>query len=339
MIYGFVLSDIRALLARGAQIHVALSLLFTCKHTYLETYMLPIQLNAHHRAAGMAFWQFALVSRLNISLTQDQLEGSFRYGSFQDWVSEWRPAERTRGAVVVPDFETRTPDPMATMRSYGFLTLTSENVNFFYTDVHTDHGSEVIYATYCFMHPHRPPIGWRRALAAKTNSITHLSIEIPNDGWDGEKTGADSESLQLALDPAFSWTTGRHLRGELMRRAAASRRKGTFRAFKDHSQWPELQHPWGKEVARFPSLKSLELRLEADLGCTDPKGQINVVANCAKTWKFALNSRRVELIWDGTIEDASYYRDDVIYPPQQNRPPRFRGRGFVETRIIRYKRK
>jgi hypothetical protein len=100
-----------------------------------------------------------------------------------------------------------------------------------------------------------------------------------------------------------------------------------------------FEDTWGSQVARFPDLKVLELVLEM---FGDKKSQLELVVECAKTWRFPLddaagNASSYELVWNGKVEEANWKMEDIV-----------RGIGRegwdtsntdVEVRIIRFTRR
>lgn len=102
---------------------------------------------------------------------------------------------------------------------------------------------------------------------------------------------------QLALDPARGPETRPLLSDMLV--LAAERRDG------QHPRYEE--GTWGAAIGALPDLRTFELVLETFL---QKKRQLEVVVECAKTWRFPLADTRCELVCDGKIEALSWSNDD-----------------------------
>jgi hypothetical protein len=75
---------------------------------------------------------------------------------------------------------------------------------------------------------------------------------------------------------------------------AAQRRAG---------QHPVYDRSWGAAIGNLPDLKTFELILETFL---EKKRQLELVVDCAKTWKFPLKDTQYEMVCDGKVEDLRW---------------------------------
>lgn len=66
---------------------------------------------------------------------------------------------------------------------------------------------------------------------------------------------------------------------------------------------PVYDGSWGTAIGNLPDLKTFELVLETFL---EKKTQLEVVVDCAKTWKFPLKDLQYELVCDGKVEDLKW---------------------------------
>lgn len=112
--------------------------------------------------------------------------------------------------------------------------------------------------------------------------------------WTDDPETTDNEE-KLALDPACGRTTRPFVTDML--RLAEQRRNG------QHPQYAEGTHEgdwtWGAAISMLSDLKTFELVLET---FSEKRKQLEVVVDCAKTWKFPLNGTQYELICDGKVE-------------------------------------
>ena len=88
------------------QSDIAFNLLLTCKAVYLETYSLPLHINAlaitglrsQVKENRFYSWQLAQIARLDIRLPQMSLEN----GALRNALKEWKAPERNQGCYIVP---------------------------------------------------------------------------------------------------------------------------------------------------------------------------------------------------------------------------------------------
>lgn len=68
-------------------------------------------------------------------------------------------------------------------------------------------------------------------------------------------------------------------------------------------QHPECAGTWGAVIGSLPDLRTFELILETFL---EKKRQLEVVVECAKTWKFPIKDTNYELACDGEVEELRW---------------------------------
>ncbi|KAH6638798.1 hypothetical protein C7974DRAFT_387320 [Boeremia exigua] len=281
-----------------ARSDVACALLQTCKAVYLEAYRLPMQLNGYqsYRIYGrprpnlgrIAPWQYALIQRLDSSLQQVSLEGvDLEYA-----LADWKPAIRHAGAYVAPRFyndrrRDYRPENVTQAHVFGLVEC-SKDTNPCMQDgdrVTLSQGWNEPSGTY--------PDDYPRTFTARAmiaRSITHLTIRLSRTDWWTwtEDPSTTDQDKQLALDPACGGADRPSVADMLA--LAASRRSG---------QHPAYTSTWGSVIGTLPGLKTLELVLET---FAVKKHQLDVVVECAQTWKFPLHGTRCELAHDGRVE-------------------------------------
>ncbi|KAK3201765.1 hypothetical protein GRF29_164g597818 [Pseudopithomyces chartarum] len=140
-----------------------------------------------------------------------------------------------------------------------------------------------------------------RAMVARP--LTRLTIRMSRVDWwtwtdDPETT--DNEE-KLALDPACGRTT-RPLVTDMLR-LAEQRRNGQHPQYAEGTR--ESDWTWGAAISMLSDLKTFELVLET---FSEKRKQLEVVVDCAKTWKFPLNDTQHELSYDGKVEVLTWSR-------------------------------
>ncbi|KAF2450674.1 hypothetical protein P171DRAFT_468924 [Karstenula rhodostoma CBS 690.94] len=291
-----------------ARIDIACTLLQTCRAVYLEAYRLPLLLNgyiSYHESGPsrpdltrLAPWQYALIQRVDCSLQQVGLES----GGFQAELDKWYPALRHSGAYVAPHFYSynrRWKRTEGVLPSHCFgLTTFGEDVDGWCPE----DGDKVTLPNACQSRDYDPEIGHyylqtqdnfiARAMVARP--LIHLTIRLPHTDWWTwtDKPNSNSGEEQLALDPACGLMERPFLADMLS--LATQRRAG---------QHPAYDGSWGTAIGNLPDLKALELILETFL---EKKSQLEVVVDCAKTWKFPLTDTPYELVCDGKVEELKW---------------------------------
>lgn len=346
------------------QISLPLALLQTCKKVYLEAYKLPFMINPftiYHLGERFTFenivctpqlprlapWQFALMSKVDISLSQLELE-SFREESFLVvFLQNWRAAERIHGAVIAPRYYQNHLNRATFNLIASYSILDGVPVGTTQTDRYTpgnvkkcfafgllpkaghSDGDQIPLATHSLRYPHlshlfpQRPVA-RRAMAARP--LTHLTLRLSRSDW--VPLADNAQNQKLALDPgllATPFTIDRT--AERMVQFAAVRRKGKWPRYRDpYGQEENLDgserryhmYTWGDVICRVRSLQVLEFVWET---FASREKQLDVVVDCAKTWRFPLWGTDSELVWDGAVEEGMR-KEDV----------------FVVVRIVRFVR-
>ncbi|KAI9656669.1 MAG: hypothetical protein M1831_004579 [Alyxoria varia] len=236
---------------------IAVGLLLTCRAIYLETYKLPIRLNALTDLNGdkgstppgysvmgltilnrLAPWQFANLSALDLTMQQNALENEY-LGALSNWL------KKTEEQLV--DKPDRAPD-------------------------------EVL-----FFGPSTTDMMMNRTSVGAPSYITHLTIRLGRtDWWNWSHDPLLSSNFHhLALDPAFPNHRLMQNRptASAMAEASEKRRQGLFEGHID----PET---WGYQISMLKNVKEFKLILE-----TFPakKAQIDKVVECAKSWRFDMH--------------------------------------------------
>jgi hypothetical protein len=137
-----------------------------------------------------------------------------------------------------------------------------------------------------------------RAMVARP--LTRLTLRLARmDWWTwGDSPDAPFATQRLRLDPSTGHPdTFANASQPTMHELAEQRRAGKY---------PPYGRNWGAIVCSLPDLKIFELVLET---WEVKKQQLDVVVECARTWKFPLAATRAELIWDKT-ETANWKRDE-----------------------------
>jgi hypothetical protein len=88
-----------------------------------------------------------------------------------------------------------------------------------------------------------------------------------------------------------------------MLRLAEQRRNGQHPQYAEGTR--ESDWTWGAAISMLSDLKTFELVLET---FSEKRKQLEVVVDCAKTWKFPLNDTQHELSYDGKVEVLTWSR-------------------------------
>ena len=284
---------------------IAFGLLRSCKMIYLETYRLPLQLNYYtvYDFQGpfrpdfkvLAPWQAALIQRLDISLQQVALER----GELRNWLTHWHAKKRQDGAYIAPFFKGILNKTTGYhLQPFPFDTLSAT------AEVDPADGDEVTLPI---------PRGTRNIFYDKTMDatsfsaramlacrLTHLTLRLCHEDWwtwSHNPAETSSDRVGLSLDPAVGLVDGSKwytCTPDLMEQLAQKRRAG------DDVQG---HGTWGVIVGRLPGLRELTLVLETFQAKQD---QLERVVECAQTWQFPIEDTPFTLVWDGSVEDASW---------------------------------
>ncbi|KAI0181253.1 hypothetical protein GGR52DRAFT_567488 [Hypoxylon sp. FL1284] len=277
---------------QAAPLRIDLDLLLTCRAAYVETFLLPFQLNSllvhdgdwddlPHKVALLCLpnnllrcsqlkpWQLAQISSVEMTVQQYALEG----GSV-DRVSRLVGAQpRHKG--------------------------------------HESRGHTL--QNYASFVPPRPDETQNLFVGRK---ITNLTIRMSRTDWwswsSSPDEGEESASERLRLEPMVN-TTSYHF-VHAMTQGYEARKEGREPEFGLDDF--EKQGRWGSLLSEYwPDLKTFNLVLET-FACK--KDQLDYVVKCAKLWTFPLEDG-YHLVWDGKEESlrwrgASYYGYEVREP-------------------------
>lgn len=327
---------------------IGFNLLRTCRAIYLETYTLPLSLNPYHVYFGVRRnlheksllpWQLAQIQNLKFSVRQCDIEaGNGSFGVIVAGVSRWSPRTRHRGVYIGPHWY---KDP----RSHRILPFAGPSVSSnglegrqLLADVLSNTTDPL---------PELPPIP-PALRVVRARPFTRLTLVLsPTDWWTWEELPANLSPLsQLALDPAVGNGGSHHDERptvDIMRQLASERLAGSFTDSQPLNETDRRDHSrgWGRHVANFPDLMSLELILETFA----PKvAQLENVVNCAKSWEFPIFDTKRKLVWDGKVETGRYVHEpeewNQVRNPRRHRPrlprPWYADCHDVEVRIITF---
>lgn len=285
---------------------VASNLLLTCRAIYLETFLLPIQLNPLRLTKFyewtcfaprmMLPWQFANIQALDISLQQVTLEGDGLH-TFLFALYGWKPEIRHKGALVAPYFEPGMPE-RTRIDSCGFE-LVPENTKADKVCIRDAFEGLSMHASFV------PPTSAMRITRARP--LIHLTLRIPSTSWwTWTEDPASTNALQhhLGLDPSLgdgSAELTKRPTSVRMYELATQRRAGQHPV--PNPPWSHCTPGWAYIISKLPDLKRLELVLETFV---EKKAQLNKVVECAKTWRFPTAGTQCELVWDGRVEESRW---------------------------------
>ncbi|KAF2864877.1 hypothetical protein BDV95DRAFT_600257 [Massariosphaeria phaeospora] len=296
---------------------IAMCLLQTCRAVYLEAYKLPLLLNplivyafdgdmSYSRSrpdiTRLAPWQIALIQRLDISLRQIRLET----GELARYLEAWGGTGglRHQGAYVAPRYyhhaHRRGPGRLLGMFDFRPMPVeTTEDIG---------DGAEVTLDN--------APFDDKNGFVSKTTIVramvarplTHLTVRLSRtDWWHWASDPNPTDPLhQISLDPALGCRADdlEYPTPPRMLQAAAQRRAGQFPNPCLLSPAPtRYQNTWGAAIAKQSQLRTLEFVLEM---FEEKKGQLEVVVECAKSWRFAMDGVAWELVWDGQVEEKRW---------------------------------
>lgn len=197
------------------------------------------------------------------------------------------------------------------------------------------------------------------ARAMRARPITHLTLRLGRRDWWTWADFPDStdSTTHLGLDPAFgdggSGDNERPVHDRMMH-LARERLAGRFPNpyYKDPPPH-KYEGTWGEAVSKLPDLQVLELVLETFV---EKKQQLDVVAECARTWRFPIEGYpEAELVFDGVEQkkwtsdigfEQDAMREDSRYQIRSHWGPQGwtwagsvkLGEPNVEVRVIRFKR-
>lgn len=296
----------RKLLPYGA----SLALLQTCKQIYLETYKLPFLLNGfvhvadkllNHQQDGLRRpvlknlqpWQFALIQKLDLSLTQDEMRTDCR--GLEDFLRRWRAKDRHEGTFIAP----RYYQPIFVQdKPCPYLEEGYDTFGFGYvTDVPKEELKDGTLVTLRSQDPSAVGGLASPAPAMVARPLTHLTLRLSRVDWVGwfrpPQIASQTRELRLSGPVGFPFEDTRSA-AERMYPARAGER-------------------WAKAICTFPDLEVLCFVLEV---FGHKKDQLDyLVQREATEWRFELEGTEEELVWDGKVEDASYGSDILGIEP------------------------
>lgn len=331
---------------------IANALLSTCRRIYLETWNLPLKLNPYielHQITGSPTfsiggsalfpWQLALIQRLDLDVEQENLE-RYKGRFFKQGV--WCAKVFHRNAFIFPwvyqagnGATTRlNADGQLLANAYKKFSFASPEVEL------AEAGSQEAITFEGLLeagglrqsqlsdHQGSPPVTAARVL--RSQPITHLTIRLAYNAWTTYRSHPESvyRGEKLYLDPVLDGSkprTGQFMIDSMLE-LAAQRQAGNH---------PEIgdEHGWAFVVGSYnPDLKYFELVLETK---RDKEDQLDLVVDCAKTWRFPIAQSRNTLVWDGRVECHSWSKTFK----KEERYIEGAHIGHFEVRIVRYIRK
>ncbi|KAI0478148.1 hypothetical protein F4859DRAFT_48606 [Xylaria cf. heliscus] len=291
---------------QAAPLRIAVSLLLTCRAVYLETFLVPFQVNPMVVFDGhpdvvppdsplqctpsnlrlcrkLRPWQFANITSVDMSVQQFMLEGgSIERVSRLSGNKGRHEGHEARGFTLAgyasfgPPKEARTPT----------------------CDISLRPGAAETRATLI-----------RSIFMGKR--VTHLTLRMSRMDWwawtSSPQAGTNDLHETLRLEPMIN-VTDRRETSTAMLAGYEARKEGRQPDF-DLDEF-EKQGRWGMQFAEYwPDLRTLELVLETHIKKED---QLDSVVKCAKLWTFPLNDGK-QLEWDGKEESSARWRGASEY--------------------------
>jgi hypothetical protein len=223
----------------------------------------------------LAPWQFALIQKIDITLTQKELETDYR--GLEDHLRRWRAKDRHEGAFIAPRFyqPVFVQDKPCQYLEEGYDTFGFGYV----TGVPRE---ELQDGTSVQLKTHDPSAEGGLAAPARAmvaRPLTHVTLRLTRTDWMTWESPLDG-GYRLSLDPGFGPGGG-------MTESSPGKR-------------------WVNAICGIPSLEQLAFVLET---FGRKKDQLEAVVENAKTWVFPLDDTKTELVWDGQIKRANYSSD------------------------------
>ncbi|KAI1367941.1 hypothetical protein F5Y08DRAFT_297366 [Xylaria arbuscula] len=282
---------------QAAPFRIDLALLLTCRAVYLETFLVPFQVNPLVMFDGhpdvvppenplqctpsnlrlcrkLRPWQFANISSVDMSVQQFMLEG---------------------GAIERASRLLGNKGRHAGQESRGF-TLAGY-ASFAPTNAMTAPATDAVL---------RPGAAETRATLIRSifmgKKITHLTLRMSRTDWwawtASPQDGEHNPHEALRLEPMIN-VTDRHETSSAMVQGYEARKEGREPEF-DLDEF-EKQGRWGTHFAEYwPDLQTLELSLETYAA---KEKQLDDVIKCAKLWTLPLNDGK-QLEWTGEEESS-----------------------------------
>lgn len=296
-------------LAGGKPLHlsdITVSLLLTCKAVYLETWAMPLRVNAYHmdasrhlRSGGMPAWRLAQIRGLDITIKQRELEN----GKLGDVLKKMGGNARRQGAYVVP-MRCFRDDGWAKIegcsRTLDDNCLVPAAVDL--PDTQPQRLDDVLTRLPTSVESVLPSA--RSLHVTLAQPLTHLTLRLTRTDW-----STWNVAKFLHLEPSF----GRYNLEEGRPSAKAMRLLASEREAGRH---PRLDsQSWGAHVvSTLPDLEKLELVLET---FEARKEELERVVQCAKMWRFGFGDggeagekkKKWALVWDGYVVERRWKRD------------------------------
>ncbi|KAF3032638.1 hypothetical protein E8E12_001275 [Didymella heteroderae] len=314
------------------------NLLLTCWAIYQETYLLPIVLNPLRfpylsginkgKPRVTLPWQFANIQAFDITLPQVALEGDCLY-NFLFSPTGWHPEARHKGVYVSPYVGLRNTTG-GSCRSFDFTLLPANDAE---ERVRLSHALQQLSLPSSFQAP-ESSMRLQRA-----RPLVHLTLRIPSTNWwtwTDDPRSADTRHHHLGLEPALG-----DGRVDLNQRPTCTRMQELAQQRRD-GYLPVSRNPfsrtkpgWAHIIAKLPDIKTLELVLET---FEEKKAQLDMVVECAKTWRFPITDTEFELEWNGKVEEERWCKPLIENWETQRGEWYSRSTSF-EGRTIRFTRR
>lgn len=282
------------------------NLLLTCWAVYRETYLLPILLNparfAHLSGINQGRprvtlpWQFANIQALDVTIQQVALEGDCLY-NFLFSPTGWHPEERHKGVYVSPYVGLRNTAG-GSCRSFDFTLLPAYDPE---ERVHLSRALEQLSL----------PAGYRapgsNMRLQRARPLVHLTLRMPSTHWwtwTDDPHSTDTRNHHLGLEPTLG-----DGRVDLNQRPTCTRMQELAQQRRDgylpvsRNLLSRTTPGWANIIAKLPDIRTLELVLET---FEEKKAQLDVVVQCAKTWRFPIADSQFELAWNGRVEEERW---------------------------------
>lgn len=214
-------------------------------------------------------------------------------------------------------FFTGSEEPEITAHNFRIVPATIED-----SAKSPEDGNKVVIRRWDFEDETR--MGNYTAAAMVARKITHFTLRMSRTDWwtwEDHPSTTDSDK-QLALDPALGGRKPRPLLHDMVA-LANMRRAGHHPPYDDlpventiisqfiqdnpNHHWYHRPNDgtWGAAIGLMPDLKTFELVLET---FSPKKHQLEMVVECAKTWKFPIKDTDCELVCDNKIKEMQWHQ-------------------------------
>ncbi|KAI1290714.1 hypothetical protein F5Y03DRAFT_53923 [Xylaria venustula] len=286
---------------QAAPLRIALDLLLTCRAVYLETFLVPFQVNPMVVFDGhpdfvppdnplqctpsnlrlcrkLRPWQFANIASVDMSVQQFMLEGGSVERVSRLSGNKGRHAGHEARGFTLAGYASFTPAKETTAPA-GDVSL-------------------------------RPGAPETRNTLIRSifmgKKITHLTLRMSRTDWwawtSSPNAGINNSHEALRLEPMIN-VTDRRETSSAMLEGYEARKEGRQPDF--HLDEFEKQGRWGMQFAEYwPDLQTLEVVLESYVM---KENQLDSVVKCAKLWTFPLDDGK-QLEWNGEQESSVRWR-------------------------------